>query len=72
MKKIGNIIELDPNKKYIMILDSKEIPIDAARKIINTKLENGTIILIPNPERAITFVENSDRIINIFQKGRVK
>lgn len=62
--KLGTIVELDPTKNYIMLIDETAMPIE---HIANIKLDNGTIIVAKDIGDNIKFVENSERIIDIQQ-----
>jgi len=61
-KKLGTLVELDPNKDYIMLVDSDVIP---REQIYDIKLRNGLILFGNKITEGITFVENSDKIVDI-------
>ena len=61
-KKLGTLVELDPSKEYIMLFDADIIPIEQVYRI---KIENGLKICAHKIMEGITFVENSDKIVDI-------
>ena len=59
---LGTIVELDKTKQYIMLVDATAMSREQASEI---RIENGLIIFPPEIQGKITFVENSDRIIDV-------
>ena len=59
---LGTIVELDKTKQYIMLVDATAMSREQASEI---RIENGLIIFAPEIQGKITFVENSDRIIDV-------
>ncbi len=62
INRLGTLVELDPNKEYIMLFDTDIIPIEQVYKI---KIENGLKICAHNIMEGVTFIENSDKIVDI-------
>lgn len=62
VKNAGTLIELDPNKKYIMLIDAEAM---SEEHVAAIKLENGSIIFGPDILSHIVFIENSDKIVDI-------
>ena len=67
MKLVGQIIELDPTKKWIAIFDQNYFTRESANQALNAMKRGESGILIP-PNRlkeAITFVENTDKVVDM-------
>jgi hypothetical protein len=67
MKLVGQIIELDPEKKWIAIFDQNYFTRETANQALNAmkKGEGGILIPAGNLKEAITFVENTDKVIDM-------
>lgn len=67
MKLVGQIIELDPEKKWIAIFDQSYFTHETANQALNAMKRGESGILIPpdNLKEAITFVENTDKVIDM-------
>jgi len=67
-KKLGTIVELDPNKKYIMLLDASVLTEEQVEQLADSKIRDGLIIYGYKIQEGVTFIENSDRIVEIRKK----
>ena len=67
MKMVGQIVELDPNKKYVMLIQRNVLSEDDMRVLaLHLQKQEGALLSITLPNfDAIQFVENSDRIVDI-------
>lgn len=67
MKMVGQIVELDPNKKYVMLIKRNVLtPEDMQLLALHMQKQEGSMLAITLPDfEAIQFVENSDRIVDI-------
>lgn len=67
MKTIGQIIELDPEKHYIMLLDQMEVSGENASEIFKEVISSGnriSAIYVPKIG-TVRFIENSNKIIDV-------
>ncbi len=67
MKKVGQLIELDPEKKYVMLIE-KNILTEEDMQLLGLHLQKqeGSLLTITLPNfDCIQFVENSDKIVDI-------
>ena len=68
IKKQGQILELDPNKKYLMFIKAHTLLAKAAKQGL-LKIKDGNIYFVGSLDE-FRFVENSDRITEItFEEG---
>ena len=67
MKMVGQIVELDPNKKYVMLIQRNVLtPEDMQLLALHLQKQEGSMLAITLPNfDAIQFVENSDRVVDI-------
>lgn len=67
MKVVGQIVELDPNKKYVMLVERNILtPEDMQLLALHMQKQEGSLMTITLPHfDAIRFVENSDRIVDV-------
>ena len=63
VKNAGVLVELDPKKEYIMLIDAEVLSEEHARNIKPPL--NGMIFYGSSIAKGITFVENSDKIVGI-------
>lgn len=71
MKTIGQIIELDPEKYYVMLLEQHDVSAENAQKIFREVISSGhkiSAICVPNLG-SVQFVENANKIIDVKLKG---
>ena len=61
MKVDGCLIELDPKKKYIFILDKRRVSHHDILQFAKRKIKDGNIYLLDLD--GVKIVENSDRVI---------
>ena len=61
--KLGTLVELDPQKEYIMFIDASVMSIEDASSV--KRPLNGTIFYGKNIQEGVTFVENSNKIVDI-------
>ncbi len=69
MRQVGQVIELDPEKKYVMLIE-KNILTDEDMKVLalHMQKQEGSLLAITLPHfDAIKFVENSDRVIDVIE-----
>lgn len=68
MKIVGNLIQLDPTKKYILLLEDKVFTPEQVQFILGNiqKGEAGQIvgIMLPNLQ-SVKFVEESESVVEI-------
>jgi len=64
MKLVGQIIELDPAKKWIAIFDENYFSRESASVALSAMQKGGHGIITQSLE-SIKFVENSDKIIDM-------
>ena len=72
-KVVGQIVELDPNKKYVMLVDSdamSENDIKLLTDALTAQQHALLTISLPSGFESVTFVENSDRIIDVVSKTK--
>lgn len=74
MKVVGQIVELDPNKKYIMLIKRDVLSAEDMQLLaLNMQKQEGSFMTITLPEfDAVQFVENSDRIVDVAEKKEEK
>ena len=75
MKVVGQIVELDPNKKYMMLIERNVLSEEDMQLLALTlQKQEGTLMAITLPKfDCIRFVENSDRIVEVLEdKGETK
>lgn len=73
MKVIGQIVELDPEKKYVMLVDADQMSPDDIKylaDLLTAQKDNMVAIALPNGFQTIKFVENSDRIVDVVLKDK--
>ena len=63
IKKEGQIIELDPKKQYIMIVN-EERRINFSSRLGHTEMANGRIFFVGSMAE-FKFIENSNRVVDI-------
>lgn len=70
MKLTGHVIELDPTKQYLILVDQREWSKEETARLASKMKEglSGLILHLPTLD-SIRFVENSDRIIDIIQEN---
>lgn len=69
MRQVGQVIELDPEKKYVMLIE-KNILTDEDMKVLalHMQKQEGSLLAITLPHfDAIKFVENSDRVVDVLE-----
>ncbi len=67
VKKVGQLIELDPEKKYVMLIERNVLSEEDMKVLaLHLQKQEGSLLAItlPNFEQ-IQFVENSDKIIDV-------
>ena len=64
-KKLGTIVELDPTKKYLMLIDADMMAEEEAMKIVEGGIRDGMVIYAHKIREGVTFVENSDKIVEV-------
>lgn len=72
IKKVGQVIELDANKKYVMLIKADAMSENDVKLItdaLTAQQNNLLTICLPELE-SIEFVENSDRIIDVVAKAK--
>lgn len=69
MKIVGQIVELDPNKKYVMLVDRDVLSGEDMQVLaLHMQKQEGSFMTITLPSfDAVTFVENSDRIVDVLE-----
>lgn len=69
MKVVGQLVELDPTKKYIMLVERNVLtPEDMQLLALTLQKQEGTLMAITLPHfDAIKFVENSDRVVDVLE-----
>ena len=75
MKVVGQIVELDPMKKYVMLIERDVLtPEDMQLLALHMQKQEGGLMTITLPTfDCIKFVENSDRIVEVLEdKGEEK
>lgn len=67
MKVVGQIVELDPEKKYVMLIDRNVLsPEDMQMLSLHMQKQEGSFMSITLPTfECIRFIENSDRIVEV-------
>lgn len=68
IKKVGQIIELDASKKYVMLVNANHMSANDIKLLTDALAaqKDGLIsIALPNGFETIRFVENSDRIVDV-------
>jgi hypothetical protein len=67
MKVVGQIVELDPNKKYVMLIERNVLtPEDMQLLALHMQKQEGSLLAITLPSfDKIKFVENSDRVVEV-------
>lgn len=73
MKIVGQIVELDPEKKYVMLVDADQMSADDVKylgDLLTAQKDNMVTIALPNGFQTIKFVENSDRIVDVVLKDK--
>lgn len=67
MKVVGQIVELDPNKKYVMLVERNVLtPEDMQLLALHMQKQEGSLIAITLPNfDSIKFVENTDRVVDV-------
>lgn len=67
MRVVGQIVELDPNKKYVMLVERNVLtPEDMQLLALHMQKQEGSLLAITLPNfDAIKFVENSDRVVEV-------
>jgi hypothetical protein len=67
MKVVGQLVELDPNKKYVMLIERNILtPDDMQLLALHMQKQEGSLLSITLPHfDCIRFVENSDRIVDV-------
>lgn len=67
IKVVGQLIELDPNKKYVMLIERDILSEEDMRVLaLHMQKQEGAMLAITLPHfDAIKFVENSDRVVDI-------
>jgi hypothetical protein len=71
MKKVGQLIELDPNKKYIMLIEKDILTSEDMQTLaLHMQKQEGSLMAITLPHfDCIEFVENSDRVMDVQEVG---
>lgn len=74
VKIVGQIVQLDPEKKYIMLIDKNVLSADDMQLLsLHLQKQEGSFLSITLPNfDAIRFVENSDRIVDVQLKEENK
>ena len=74
MKVVGQIVELDPNKKYVMLIQRDVLsPEDMQLLALHMQKQEGSLLSITLPNfDAIKFVENSDRVVDVLEDKEEK
>lgn len=69
MNKVGQLIELDPNKKYVMLVERNILSEqDLQMLALHMQKQEGSLMAITLPNfDCIQFVENSERIVDIVE-----
>lgn len=73
MQIVGQILELDPEKKYVMLIDADQMSVDDVKylgDLLTTQKDSMVTIALPNGFQTIKFVENSDRIVDVVLKDK--
>ena len=68
MRMVGQILELDPEKKYVMLINADSISendIKLITDMLTAQKDSLITIALPNGFESIKFVENSDRIVDV-------
>ncbi len=67
MKIIGQIVELDPDKKYVMLVERNVLSQEDMQMLaLHMQKQEGSFMTITLPHfDAIRFVENSDRVVDV-------
>lgn len=67
IKKVGQLIELDPDKKYIMLIERDILTAEDMQVLaLHMQKQEGSLMAITLPNfDAIQFVENSDKVVDI-------
>lgn len=67
MKVVGQIVELDPDKKYVMLIERNVLtPEDMQLLALHMQKQEGSLMAITLPHfDAVRFVENSDRVVDV-------
>ena len=74
MKVVGQIVELDPNKKYVMLIQRDVLsPEDMQLLALHMQKQEGSLLSITLPNfDSIKFVENSDRVVDVLEDKEEK
>lgn len=69
MKVVGQIVELDPNKKYVMLIERNVLTDEDMQLLALTmQKQEGSLLTITLPHfDCIKFVENSERIVDVVE-----
>lgn len=67
MKVVGQIVELDPNKKYVMLIERNVLTAEDMQLLaLHMQKQEGSLLTITLPSfDKIKFVENSDRVVEV-------
>ena len=67
MKVVGQIVELDPNKKYVMLIERDILSAEDMQVLaLHMQKQEGSMMTITLPNfDCIKFVENGDRIVDV-------
>lgn len=70
MKVVGQIVELDPNKKYVMLIERNILSAEDMQVLaLHMQKQEGSLMTITLPHfDCIEFVENSDRVVEVREK----
>lgn len=74
MRIVGQILELDPEKKYVMLVEAgqmSENDIKLLTDALVAQKDSMFTIALPNGFETIRFVENSDRIVDVVAKENI-
>ena len=73
MKKVGQILELDPTKKYIFIFDKTQVDVQTIVGFMDAVVQKaGAIALALGSLKDFMIVENGDRVADVIGKGNFK
>lgn len=69
MKVVGQIVELDPNKKYVMLIERDILSAEDIQLLaLHMQKQEGSLMSITLPNfDCIKFVENSDRVVDVLE-----
>ena len=73
MKRVGQIIELDPAKKYIFIFDRQQVDVKTIVGFMDAVINKPGVLALALPKLdSFLIVEHGDRVADVIGKGNFK